>query len=105
MLWHKPDKQIQSLSVFIPAPPPRKTPYRERKIDQITEIIGEHGGIIYKIDSKILQGATEGLWLTYFFYLNQPQYKKLSSEIDTLLDSPFEYENEKENKIEGLYYD
>lgn len=103
MLPLKPDMQTKSLSVFIPAPPPRKTPYRERVLDKIISKLSKSSAEIINIEMQSISGETQGMWILLIYKVKKDLAENLETDLDKVLDSTFN-DNEVE-KIEGLYFD
>jgi hypothetical protein len=58
-------KKIQTFTYFIPAPPARKTGYREKAFDQLVEELGKLGFKILDLKaSPINNSEASGMWVS-----------------------------------------
>ncbi len=105
MFTKKTDKATRSLSLFIPAPPPRKFPYRERILDKIFVILSKFNSEIIDIETQSITGETNGMWVLCFYKTPIENIEAINKEIDKELESIFAPDVKTEDKIEGLYYD
>lgn len=92
----------QTFTYFIPAPPERKTGYREKHFDKLLFEFTKKGYEIVSINTESMDGETKGLWVIIQLKTNKTdaeldlQFPELISEIDG--------EQDDQNEIEGLYY-
>lgn len=100
MLFNKPDRKRRTISLFIPAPPKRSKPYRERVIDDAIKILSNNDIDDFEILPVGLQDS--GCWTIIKYISNEIQFHNIEKEIEEKLDSPFASD---ETIIEGIYHD
>ena len=70
-------KQTETLTYFIPAPPPRQTGYREKELDVLISTIAETG-LKFKIDQTIAH--KNGFWAIILISGTKQQFELLYSD-------------------------
>ena len=89
---------IRLLLTIFPAPPQRKTGYREKQFDKLAAYVLGLGFEIINIQTQSHNGVNQsGFWVMFTL---KPLTKE-AREFD--LDEDFELELEPEDSIEGLY--
>lgn len=92
--------KIQTFTYFIPSPPNRKTGYREKKFDSITQVIMSNGFKILNINCQTLSTEkASGMWVTMTIRPNN--IESISIDLNSLID---DLENiSQETEVEGVY--
>lgn len=101
---NQPFHHTRLFTYFIPAPPSRKTGYRERQFDSIINKILENGFEITEIRTEVLSNAsTSGMWVLC-------KLRPLNSFAQQLSFDEIQEQHEGKEKsfqndqIEGLYH-
>lgn len=120
-LWRKKQFKIQTFTYYIPAPPARKTGYREKEFDKVFYEFINKGFEILNVQTQAHTGANScGMWMIFTLRALTPEAEQL--DLDTLstaiesveqrpadkadagLDLPELDDHEEHDQLDKLYY-
>lgn len=88
-VWYKEEFKIQTFTYYIPAPPPRKSGYREKEFDKIFYEVVNKGFEILNVQTQSHTGANScGMWV--IFTLRATNQKAQELDLDELSSSVHE---------------
>ena len=84
-----PELCTQTFTYFIPAPPPRKTGYREREFDTLFSLIASLGGVNFHLTTQSVSGAGQGMWVIVYYQCAPTQRPHIEQALEQELGSLF----------------
>lgn len=82
-LWRKKQFKIQTFTYYIPAPPARKTGYREKEFDKVFYEFINKGFEILNVQTQAHTGVNScGMWMIFTLRALTPEAEQL--DLDTL---------------------
>ncbi|MCY4644862.1 MAG: hypothetical protein OXB88_09615 [Bacteriovoracales bacterium] len=95
-----PELSPQMFTYFIPAPPPRKTGYRERTLDIIFSQIAALGGKNFKWTSEVLSVPNGGgMWVILYYECPSSCRETINEAIEKELDSLFKEDDPERERL------
>ncbi|MCK5072516.1 MAG: hypothetical protein KAQ98_03760 [Bacteriovoracaceae bacterium] len=98
---------IQTFTYFIPAPPERKSGYREKQFDKIFCQFLNRGYDILSINTEAMNGKNHnGMWIIFTLRAKNAKAAKLDINFEDQNNNSNNNDNNDHdnNDIEGLYY-